>query len=142
MDQNYFENIQATVRDRGLKDAVTFYGSHDNPSEIMSAFDVVVLATKKETFGLVLIEAMRSGVAVIGTNAGGVREIIEHGQTGLLVKPQDATDLAEKLRRLYQDDGERRRLADNGKNKADRLFTIEAHYTQLERYFVELCSGK
>jgi glycosyltransferase involved in cell wall biosynthesis len=139
MDQDYYENIQLTVRDRGLQETVTFYGSHDNPIEIMGAFDVVVLATKKETFGLVLIEAMRSGVAVIGTNAGGVPEIIEHDQTGLLVKPQDIDDLADKLRKLYQDSDHRRRLAENGRQKADRLFTTETHYEQLVRYFEDLC---
>jgi glycosyltransferase involved in cell wall biosynthesis len=139
MDQVYYGEIQNAVQDRGLQEVVTFYGSHHNPVEIMGAFDVVVLATKKETFGLVLIEAMRSGVAVIGTNAGGVPEIIEHEKTGLLVEPQDATDLADKLRQLYQDNTGRQRMAENGRQKADRLFATEAHYEQLERYFGNLC---
>lgn len=139
MDEEYFISVQNSVRDGGLQEVVTFYGSLHNPIEIMGAFDVVVLATKKETFGLVLIEAMRSGVAVIGTDAGGVPEIIEHDQTGLLVKPQDANDLADKLRKLYQDSNHRRHLAENGRQKADRLFTTETHYEQLVRYFEDLC---
>ena len=139
MDQSYYEKLQDIVRENNLHDVVTFYGSHNNPIEIMGAFDAAVLATKKETFGLVLIEAMRSGVAVIGTDAGGVPEIIEHGNTGLLVKPQDAGDLAEKLRRLCKDSGDRRRLAENGKQKADDMFATEAHYEQLEQYFRDLC---
>jgi glycosyltransferase involved in cell wall biosynthesis len=138
MDQEYYEKIQNTVREKNLKDVITFYGSHKNPIEIMGAFDVVVLATKKETFGLVLIEAMRSGVAVIGTNAGGVPEIIDHEQTGLLVKPLDAIDLADKLRYLCREKKERQRLAENGMQKADRLFATEAHYALLDRYIGNL----
>jgi len=139
MDNEYFETIQTVVRENDLQNAVTFYGGHNNPVDIMGAFEVVVLTTKKETFGLVLIEAMRSGVAVIGTNAGGVPEIIDHGQNGLLVKPHDAADLTEKLRFLYQDANERARLAGNGKQKADRMFATEAHYTQLQTHFTALC---
>jgi glycosyltransferase involved in cell wall biosynthesis len=142
MDKDYFAEIQTGVRENGLHDVVTFYGEHHNPIEIMAAFDVVVLATKKETFGLVLIEAMRSGVAVIGTSAGGVPEIIDDGQTGLLVKPHDAMDLAEKLRFLQQNPHERQRLASAGKQKADRLFATEAHYEQLVKYFAALCGNE
>ena len=141
MDKGYFDDIQAAVQDNDLQSAVTFYGAHNNPIEIMGAFDAVVLATKKETFGLVLIEAMRSGVAVVGTNAGGVPEIIDDRQTGLLVTPHDSADLAEKLRYLYQDANERLRLAENGRQKADMLFTTEAHYTQLKAYFTDLSRG-
>jgi glycosyltransferase involved in cell wall biosynthesis len=141
MDQNYYEQIQNTVHETGLQNLVTFYGSHYNPIEIMGAYDAVVLATKKETFGLVLVEAMRSGVAVIGTNAGGVPEIIDHDKTGLLVKPLDAADLADKLRQLCQKPGERQRLAENGKQKADSMFATEAHYVQLEQYFNSVSSG-
>jgi glycosyltransferase involved in cell wall biosynthesis len=139
MDKEYFERIQTAVRDNALQNVVTFYGGHNNPIDIMAAFDAVVLATKKETFGLVLIEAMRAGVAVIGTNAGGVPEIIDHGQTGLLVNPHDSTDLAEKLRFLYQHADGRMRLAANGKQKADTVFATETHYKQLATYFSRIC---
>lgn len=139
MDEVYLQNLNTTVKDNGLQNAVTFYGGHANPIEIMGAFDAVVLATKKETFGLVLIEAMRSQVAVIGTDAGGVPEIIDHGQTGLLVKPHDSADLAEKLRFLYNDLEKRLRIAEKGKQKADRMFATETHYAQLQNCFLELC---
>ncbi|UCE89778.1 MAG: glycosyltransferase family 4 protein [Pseudomonadota bacterium] len=138
MTEAWFERLVQQSRDLGLADEVVFYGAHPNPTQIMPAFDVVVLTTKKETFGLVLIEAMRSGVAVIGTDAGGVPEIIDHDRTGLLVTPGSAHDLAEKLRALYEDEGYRKRLAQAGKEKADRLFSTESHYAQLFAYLNEL----
>lgn len=138
MDLDYVEGLKRSVRDKTLQDVILFFGSHPNPADIMGAFDVIVLATKKETFGLVLIEAMRGGVAVIGSNAGGVPEIIEHGKTGLLFKPESAQDLSDKLLYLYEHQEQRQRLAQAGKDKADTVFTTEAHYDQLLKYLTDL----
>lgn len=141
MDQAYMNRLRNTVNENNLSDQVTFYGSHDNPIEIMSVFDVVVLATRQETFGLVLIEAMRNGVAVVGTNAGGVPEIIDDGVTGLLFEPDNANDLAEKLMLIYpdQEGGQERRgvIAKAGKDKADKMFAQQQHYDSL----LELMEG-
>ena len=138
MNAAYFERLQQQVNQLNLGDNVIFYGSHSHPTEIMPAFDAVVLATKQETFGLVLIEAMRSGVAVVGTNAGGVPEIIDHEQTGLLVQPENAQDLTEKLQFLYEQPQQRQRMALAGKEKADRLFSTETHYEQLVNCYAKL----
>ncbi|MGD8569147.1 MAG: glycosyltransferase family 4 protein [Gammaproteobacteria bacterium] len=138
MNQAYMDDLRKTVKENNLSQSVTFYGSHDNPIEIMSVFDVVVLATRQETFGLVLIEAMRNGVAVVGTNAGGVPEIIDDGVTGLLFEPENAGDLAEKLLWLCngQESDEKRRMtiAKAGKTKADELFSQQQHYGRLLKF--------
>ena len=141
MDQAYMDDLHNIVKKQNMSAQVTFYGSHDNPIEIMSVFDVVVLATRQETFGLVLIEAMRNGVAVVGTNAGGVPEIIDDGVTGLLFEPDNADNLAEKLMLLCAESegGEQRRIdmAQAGKAKADKLFSQHQHYDRL----LEFMSG-
>ena len=131
MDSDYSTRLHTQVTDLGLQAMVTFYGSHDNPIEFMAAFDIVVLATEMETFGLVLIEAMRSGVAVVGSNAGGVPEIIEDGVSGLLFEPGNAADLAAKLKRYCADIELRNKIAAAGKERADRLFSLERHYQDL-----------
>ena len=133
MDNAYFSHIQAQVARLGLQGHVTFYGSHTKPIEIMPAFDIVVLATEMETFGLVLIEAMRGGVAVVGSNAGGVPEIIEPGVSGLLFEPGNAVDLAAKLKRYCKDRDMRSRVAAAGKARADKLFALEQHYRCLKQ---------
>jgi glycosyltransferase involved in cell wall biosynthesis len=146
MDQAYMESLRNTVQQQNLSSHVTFYGSHDNPIEIMSAFDVVVLASRQETFGLVLIEAMRNGVAVIGTNAGGVPEIIDDGATGLLFEPDNAADLTEKLMSLcggrQSDKGRATELAKAGKAKADMLFSQQQHYDRLIEFMSELADAR
>lgn len=136
MDDAYFSRIQAQVARLGLEENITFYGGHKKPIAIMQAFDILVLATEIETFGLVLIEAMRSGVAVVGSNAGGVPEIIEDGISGLLFDPGNAADLATKIEQYCADRDFRKRLAAAGKARADKFFTIEQHYQSLKQIFM------
>ena len=138
MDEAYFTDLQQQVERDGLQDRVHYLGFVDKPSEIYGCFDVVVLTTYAETFGLVLVEAMKCGVAVIGTNAGGVPEIIEHGQTGLLYEPGDAAGLADCLQRLMDDESLRQRLARAGKDYADQVFSEQQHYAKLIQIFTDL----
>ena len=133
MTQACLDELLADARARGIGERFSHYGFHDSPQTIMGCFDVVVLATYAETFGLVLIEAMRAGTAVVGTNAGGVPEIIKDGETGLLFEPGNAAGLADALRRLQEDVAFRRRLAEQGKAFADAQFSEERHFAELEK---------
>ena len=138
MDKDYFDDLQNDIKNNHLEAAIKYLGFHTNPVSIMPCFDVVVLATRCETFGLVLPEAMRAGVCVIGTDCGGVPEIIQHGKTGLLFKPDDANDLARQLRHLVSDNDLRQRLAEAGKVDADARFSEEKHFERLMAIFGEL----
>lgn len=134
MDQTYHDNLQKKVIDSDSVDKISFTGFHPNPTSVMGCFDVIVLASKAETFGLVLPEAMRAGTAVIGTNAGGVPEIIQNGDTGLLFSPENSAELATCLEKLINDPGLHKRLAVNGKAFADANFSEERHFADLDRY--------
>lgn len=131
MDSAYEQRLRREIEERDLREIVVLHGPHKSPMEVMPAFDAVVLTTRMETFGLVLAEAMRCGVAVIGTNAGGVPEIIEDGVTGLLFSPEDAAHLARQLEHLARNDTLRSQLAAAGKARADDLFAEERHYKRL-----------
>jgi glycosyltransferase involved in cell wall biosynthesis len=82
---------------------------------------------------LVLVEAMRAGVAVIGTDAGGVSEIIEHEQSGLLFEPGNVEQLAAYLRRLVDSSDYKISMAQHGKARADELFAEQKHFDELEQ---------
>ena len=101
MDKDYYTSLQRSLSRHDLDDCVSFMGFVDKPQQLMRHFDVVVSTTFHETFGLVLIEAMRQGICVIGADAGGVQEIIDPGETGLRFAPRDANDLADKLYYIY-----------------------------------------
>lgn len=138
MNKEYFTDLEKTIERHGLTDKVRYAGFHNKPVSIMGCFDVVILATRCETFGLVLPEAMRCGCCVIGSDCGGVPEIIDHEKTGLLFRPDDATDLARQLEKLIQDPPLRQSIAAQGKQDADRRFSDQAHFEHLMRHFSEL----
>jgi glycosyltransferase involved in cell wall biosynthesis len=138
MDKEYLTQLHHSVTERGLEGRVTFRDFVDNPQRWMQACDVIALTTLEETFGLVLAEAMRAGVAVLGSNSGGVPEIIEHEQTGLLFTAGDVTSLAQQLNRYAIDAQLRQRLAVAGKAFADQQFNEEEHFAKLR----EILAGK
>lgn len=135
MDEEYLTSIKLEVKNNKLDDNVFYLGFHNNPTSIMSCFNAVILATKCETFGLVLPEAMRAGVAVIGSNCGGVPEIIENEKTGLLFEPENAIDLTRQLSKIVDDSGFCAKLAKAGKDDADKRFSEEVHFKKLIERF-------
>src|SRR5258706_9602678 len=104
----------------------------------MMGMDVIILPSRNEAFGLVVIEAMRCGIAVMGVNAGGVPEIIDHNQTGLLFEWGNTDQLAGQLEHLFNDHAFRKDLAQHGKEKADKEFNSETHFQKLEKLFFSL----
>ncbi|MDH5570981.1 MAG: glycosyltransferase family 4 protein, partial [Gammaproteobacteria bacterium] len=132
MDDSYYASLKVDIAHYGLEDRFEFIPFIDRPMRVMPCFDVVVLLTYCETFGLVLVEAMRAGVAVIGTDAGGVPEIIKNNDTGLLVPPGNVAALVEALRKLVNNERFKNELAINGKKWADRKFNEEQHFNKLE----------
>lgn len=93
---------RAQVQRLGLEQQVHFLGSVDDLPERLAATQIFVLSTRWEGMPLALVEAMAAGCACIGTDVVGVREVIEHGHTGLLVPPGDAKALAEAIGKLLQ----------------------------------------
>lgn len=87
-----------------------------------AACDMAVLPSRdrSEGFGLVLLEAMASGKPVIGTDAGGVAEVIHDGESGILVKPGDSESLADAIGRLADDPGLRSRMGFRGRAFAEQ----------------------
>ncbi len=134
MDAEYVAGLKAMIDHLNLDDRIHFEGFSNDIQRWMQACDVVALTTREETFGLVLIEAMRAGVAVIGSDRGGVPEIIQHERNGLLFRSFDAGDFYTQLRRLVVDRALREGLAAAGKQDAELRFNDEAHFCALRRY--------
>ena len=132
MKAGYRQKLAQLATEMGVNDNVVFMDFVPRPQEIMQLCDCVALTSYEETFGLVLPEAMRCGVAVIGSNKGGVPEIITHEQTGLLFESANAASLCEQITRLITDIDLRKRLAIHGKEQADVRFNTERHFDSLE----------
>ena len=86
-----------------MKD-VLFLGKQENLAELYAISDLKLLLSQQESFGLVLLEAMACGVPCIGTNVGGIPEVIEHGVDGFIVELGDTEAVAEYAVQLLQDE--------------------------------------
>ncbi|OMF33827.1 N-acetyl-alpha-D-glucosaminyl L-malate synthase BshA [Paenibacillus sp. FSL H8-0548] len=96
--------IQCMIRKLGLEDRVHFLGKQDDVAQVISMADVLLLPSEKESFGLVALEAMACGVPTIGSNAGGIPELITHGETGFLSPIGDVEDMSRNVERLLLDE--------------------------------------
>ena len=131
MQEGYTQTLKAKAEALGVGDRVHFLGFMKNPHHFFQACDVIVLASRRETFGLVLIEAMQVGTAVIGADSGGVLEIIDDGETGLLFKNRGSASLADAIRKLKNAPELASRLAASGETKAGRMFSNEKQFHAL-----------
>jgi glycosyltransferase involved in cell wall biosynthesis len=118
------ESLEKLVAELKLSKGVSFAGSisEEQAQKEMNEADVFVLASHAEPLGVAYMEAMAAGVPTIGTNAGGVPEIIADGTDGLLVPPKDPAALSSAIRRLIDDEALRRRLASAGRRKIEQQF--------------------
>lgn len=117
--------LRALVERLGLHGRVQFEGTAGGArlTALYRGCAVFALASTWEAFGIVALEAMACARAVVTTRAGGVEEIVVDGETGLLARPADPVDLAEKLASLLDDP---RRAAEMGRRGRERVI---AHFT-------------
>jgi glycosyltransferase involved in cell wall biosynthesis len=137
--QSDMENLIAA---EGLQSAVEILPPQpqDKLREYYNRATVVVLNSVDEGFGLTLSEAMLCGAATVGTDSGGIVDIIRHEQTGLLVAPDSVEDLAAGISRLLGDMTLRSQLADSGLTFAQQTFASEplaTRYADILRSAVE-----
>jgi glycosyltransferase involved in cell wall biosynthesis len=128
----YEEKLKALIAKYALTDSVYWCGFQKNPGELMPCFDLILLPSDQETFGLVLIEAMAAGVAIMGSNTGGVPEIIEDGVNGFTFVPNDIKDLSEKIKTILTDKQLREKFINAGWLKYEKLFRADQHFSRLE----------
>ena len=115
--------IEATIRELRLDDAVRLLGHRSDVPALMAAADLFVLPCPVEAFGLVLLEAMAAGKAVVATRAGGPVEIVVEGETGLLVPPGDANAMGEAIAVLLADHARREAMGLAGRRRVEAQFT-------------------
>lgn len=103
----YFKKLKDFVSDLKMQNRVFFKGFQKETNKLTANFDLFVLASHQETFGFVVVEAMASGTPVLGTQAGGVPEILGNGKRGYLCQPKNINDMAEKLEHILTNAEER-----------------------------------
>ena len=133
LSPEYAAALPALVTELGLDGHVTMTGQVPDAGPYVEQMDVLVNASDPEPFGIVLLEGMARGVAVVAVDSGGPAEFIEDGVTGVLARSGEPADLADAIERLLADGPLRERLAEAGREEFLATFTEAA----LQRRFFE-----
>ncbi len=126
------------VRQLGLEDQVIFLGKQENLEELYSISDLMLLLSEKESFGLVALEAMACGVPCIGTNVGGLPEVINHGETGYICEVGDIGDIAEKAISLLNDQNLHQHFSQQSISMVKTKFKADNIVEQYEQIYFKL----
>jgi len=118
----------------GIQDDVLFLGNQECIECILPLADTLLLPSEQESFGLVCLEAMSCGVPVVATNVGGVKEVVQHGQTGFLHDPFDVDAMAISVLELLRDRDMRIAMGKEGRRVALEKFDI----SKVVKKYVEL----
>ncbi|MBI2857839.1 MAG: glycosyltransferase [Chloroflexi bacterium] len=124
--------LRELARRLAVQDRVIFTGFRSDVCQLMAAFDVFVLPSLWEGFGIVLLEAMAAGRPVVGTNVGGIPEVIADGENGFLVEPRNPRDIAEKVLELLGSETLRTKMGRKGLEVVREKFSIERTVRETE----------
>ena len=130
-DGPLFKKLNKKVDEDNIRDVI-FTGSRDDVEDIIPGCDVLVLPSFSESFGLVLIEALACGKPVIGSDVGGISEII-NDDVGLLVNPKKVSSIAKAIDKIINDDSLRLALSMNARNRARDFSEVDIPYEELKK---------
>jgi glycosyltransferase involved in cell wall biosynthesis len=131
--------LMEQARGRGVLERITFAGHCPDVAQRLADADVFVLPSRSEAFPNAVLEAMAAGLPVVASGVGGIRELIVHGQTGLLVPPDRPEALAQQICRILEDGALAHRLSLSAGADARARFSFDRMVDQFESlYLAEL----
>lgn len=135
----YYASLQQLVATLRLSDNVLFSGWRSDVPAIMASSDVVVhSASKPEPFGRVVVEAMAAGRPVVATDAGGVVEIVDDGETGVLVPPGDVPTMADAIVSLLRDSAAAKQMGRRAQERVANRFSVERHVSAVQAMYTRI----
>lgn len=126
------------LKQQGISEYFEFLGKRQDIPEIMNFIDLLVVPSRKEPFGKVIVEAMACGKCVIASDVGGIPEIIDDGKNGFIFPNEDDVKLAECLRLAIADQDLRDRIAASGLTSARTRFSTDALISNVQSLYASL----
>lgn len=118
------KNIENMVNELKLNEDIIFCGFQEDVGQYLKMFDIFILSSKKEGLGTSLIDALSIGLPIVASESGGIPEIIDNGNNGILVEPKNSKRLAEAIINLIDDKEKRKGLSEKAL-KSVKQFSIE-----------------
>ncbi|MBK8179962.1 MAG: glycosyltransferase family 4 protein [Planctomycetes bacterium] len=121
---------------RGLSlEGVRFLGARADAPDLLAAADVFAMPSRREGLGVAALEALAAGCPVVASRVGGLAEVVEHGESGLLVDAERPEPLARALERLLSEPELRRRFAQAGRARVARLYSASSMVARYEELY-------
>ena len=136
-DGSLRDELERRAYELGISSNVTFTGFIKDVEKIEAALDIAVITSKAEALCLSIIESMIAGIPAVGTDSGGVAEVIKHGENGFLVPIGDADQLAERIEELLADDAKRKAFGEHAKKHAESMFMADKMTKRIEKLYLE-----
>lgn len=136
-DGSWEANLRHRATELGLDPYVTFLGQRSDVLELMSRSYCLIVPSRSEPFGMVALEAMALGKPVVAANTGGLRDIVVHEETGLLVDADDSSALADAITRVLRDRPLAQRMGEAGRKRAT-IFSTETMASRFAALYAEL----
>ncbi|HNP31930.1 MAG TPA: glycosyltransferase family 4 protein [Flavobacterium sp.] len=139
----YLEEIEEIIKEKNLNEFVKILGFKKDLRPILNLTDVLAVpSTEAESFGLVALEAMLAKKPVIGSNHGGLTEIIIDNKTGFLIEPNNENELSKAIESLIKNKDLRTQFGQNGYQRAVAEFSVDKYINNFEKLFEEMVPNK
>jgi len=133
-DGSYFRQLQERMRENNLDDVVGFSGWQDDMLNFYEGLDIFVFPSRcDEAFGLVIAEAMATGLPVVATHTGGAVEVIEDQRTGIVVERESPYQLSEAISSLVAARSKRVSMGKAGRQRVEQFFDLSKQAAELEK---------
>lgn len=136
--EEYEQSVTRYIADYDLASYVTMTGRQENVPELLTKMDVGITASSHEAFGRVTVEYMMVGLAVITSDGGASTEIVKDGDTGLIYRSGEISELADKMQSLIENPMKREQLALKGHRHAMDNFQSKTNSEAIYRLYCEL----
>jgi len=135
--------LEQQVNALGISEHVSFLGNVKNIEALIGTFDITVLPScEREGLGIALLEAMAGGIPVIGSNIGGIPEIIDNKKNGILVKPKDSKSIAQAIIAMCNDWDKTKIMGERARLTVEKKFSKDSMLKTITKLYLELYYGK
>ena len=141
-NRRYYRELERLIHQYSIQDRIFFTGQIPDVFKYLKAFDLLIVASRVESFGRTAVEAMAAGTPVLALKAGGLPEIISHKQNGYLMDSADPDTIQSAVESVFKDPALTSDIVKNGLQTYKERFSLEKHVRQVEDIFDMCLRGK
>ena len=134
------DRIRAQAKDLGIESSVVLPGFPDHIADLIHILDVQVHSSLYEGLPMAVLQGMAAGLPIVSTDVGGIREVLTHGKTGIIVPAGDCARLASAMLEVIQDPTAARRMGETARRFVREHYSMETTMKDLEAAYYRVCA--